>query len=140
MLRDSTIHPGPPVSSDFGSGRDWVQLTTTKGQVAAHLLSGRLEQDGIESTLDSSNPNPGAWLMPFGDPAAIVRILVRRSQLEWAQLVLRDIEGFAPERSAPSLPRGRSVGALLLIAVLLASLAMVELADSPACVLGLFCP
>lgn len=84
----------------------WTLLTTADGKVHAHLLCGRLRQDGIDAVLDDSNPSPGAWLMPFGDPSAPVRVLVATHQLEWAQLILNDAES-SSRRDVPAQPDSR---------------------------------
>jgi len=60
--------------------------------VVAHLIRGRLAQEGIEVVLDASNASPGAWLHPFGDPASPVKVFVRRTDLSAASLLLHEVE------------------------------------------------
>lgn len=86
------------VDESGGSGGEWALLTEAPGSVVAHLIAGRLADDSIESHLDTSNPSPGAWLQPFGDPLAPVKIYVRRFDLEKAVLVLSEIETTPPPR------------------------------------------
>ena len=60
--------------------------------MVAHLIRGRLAQEGIEVVLDASNASPGAWLHPFGDPASPVKVFVRRTDLSAASLLLHEVE------------------------------------------------
>lgn len=118
----------PPAEWDGGGGggQGWVLLTTARNHVVAHLIRGRLAEDAIDAVLDMSNPAVGAWLKPFGDPLAPVRIFVRRSDLDRASLVLHEVDHRPPGGEPPSRPRTRlvwwvmagSVGVVLLLEVL----------------------
>lgn len=83
--------PEPPAATE-GGGEGWVLLTEAPGSVVAHLIVGRLAHDSIESHLDTSNPSPGAWLYPFGNPLAPVKVYVRRTDLARALLILSQVE------------------------------------------------
>lgn len=99
----------------------WTLLVTASGKVTAHLLSGRLRQEGIDAILDESNPSPGAWLLPFGDPAAPVKILVPTHQLEWAQLILNEAET-SSRRDVPAHPARKLSVWWVLVAATVAAL------------------
>lgn len=91
-------HPGPP--EDFaggGGGEDWTLLTTAENSVVAHLIQGRLSEVGIACVLDHFDPSPGAWLKPFGDPLAPVKIYVRRSSLGQASILLHEVGHQPPD-------------------------------------------
>lgn len=89
--------PSPPTEEDGGGGGDWILLTTAENSVIAHLIEGRLLEEGISCVLDHFNPSPGAWLKPFGDPLAPVRIYVRRGSVGPASIVLHEIGHRAPD-------------------------------------------
>lgn len=130
---------GPPVEADEGGGGSgWVLLVTAPNEFTAHLVRGRLEEDSIEVHLDAFNPSPVAWMKPFGDPLAPVRVYVRRRDFSRASLLLHDTEVEVPP-TTPA-PRGRRrvvmTGAVLAIAALLAVL---EIVDFAPCVLRIFC-
>lgn len=99
VVEPTTGKPAPPpADEDEGGGGGWALLTEAAGSVVAHLIAGRLADDSIESMLDTSNPSPGAWLQPFGDPLAPVKVYVRRFDLEKALLVLSEIETNPPQK------------------------------------------
>lgn len=75
-------------------------LTTARNHLVAHLIRGRLAEESIEVLLDLSNPAIGAWMKPFGDPLAPVRIFVRRSDLDRATLVLHEVDHRPPNPDA----------------------------------------
>lgn len=110
-------------------------VTTAPNRIVAHIILGRLTEDGIEAMLDTTNLSPAAWMYPFGNPAAPVRVLVRSYELELARSLL----GVEPvEPTAP----GRSSVSPLLIAVTLAIvvlLVLVEIYGFAPCFLHLFC-
>ncbi|MGH2708627.1 MAG: hypothetical protein ACRDJK_10075, partial [Actinomycetota bacterium] len=120
-----------------GGGGDWTFLTTAGNQVEAHLIVGRLAEEGIESVLDSSNPAPGAWLHPFGNPLSPVRVFVRRRDLGRASLLLHEVDHRPPDPGDPGPPRARRLFWLVLAVVIL--LAVLEVLDFAPCVLRLFC-
>src|SRR5437870_13277704 len=111
-------HPRDP--REGGGGGEWALLTVARNHVVAHLIRGRLAQEGIEVVLDSSNTSPGAWLHPFGDPASPVRVFVRRSQLTEASLLLHEVDQV--EVAGRRLPvahagQGSWIGFRVLVAV-----------------------
>lgn len=101
-----------------------------------HLVAGRLGEEGIECLLDTSNPAPGAWLQPFGDPMAPVGVFVRRRDLTAASLLLHEVDHRPPDPTAAP-PRARRMFWLVLAIVLL--LAFLEVLDFAPCVLGVLC-
>lgn len=150
MGRGSTTRTRPPVqrtdagppglpSGDAGGGggEDWTLLTTAPNSIVAHLILGRLAAQEIEAVLDTSNPAPGAWLLPFGDQQAPVRVFVRRRDLAGAALVLHEVDHRPPDPNAsgPSSVR-LMVWAVVAIALLLAGL---EIIDFAPCVLRIVC-
>lgn len=97
--------PLPPEEPDFGGGgEEWVLLTTAQNSVVAYLIEGRLGEEGIPCVLDHFDPSPGAWLKPFGDPLAPVRVYVRRRYVAQASIVLHEI-GHQPPDPAYEGPR-----------------------------------
>lgn len=107
-------------------------LTTAPDQVVAHLIRGRLAEEAIESVLDTSNPSPGAWLKPFGDPMAPVRIFVRRGDFDRAALVLHEVDHRPPDPTAPGPRRLRLFWWLAFATTLM--LALLQLLASAPCV------
>src|SRR2546421_11993770 len=97
--------PRPRDPRDGGGGGEWALLTVARNHVVAHLIRGRLAQEGIEVVLDSSNASPGAWLHPFGDPASPVRVFVRRAQLTEASLLLHEVDQVS-EAASRRVPAG----------------------------------
>src|SRR2546430_13033953 len=97
--------PRPRDPRDGGGGGEWALLTVARNHVVAHLIRGRLAQEGIEVVLDASNASPGAWLHPFGDPASPVKVFVRRAQLTEASLLLHEVDQVS-EAAARRLPAG----------------------------------
>jgi hypothetical protein len=94
----------PPNSAELtrgGGGRGWVELVRATDDIEAHLLSGRLEEAGVETHTVKDRSAPGAWLYGGSNPWAPVVVLVRRLQLEEARLVLAEISfsGPAAERA-----------------------------------------
>lgn len=63
--------------------------------------------------LDTSNPALGAWMKPFGDPMAPVRIYVRRRDLDRATFVLHEVDHRAPDADAPASRGVRALWCLL---------------------------
>lgn len=129
----------PPTAPEGGGGGDrWVLLVVARDHITAHLISGRLHEDGIESRLDTSNPAPGAWLHPFGNPMAPVKVFVLERDLEWGRLIIGRPE---PERSAlsDSRPGFRLVLYLIITLAVAATLTVLEIVDFAPCRIGLFC-
>ena len=78
------------ITDDAGGGDGWVTLYRAKGDIEAHLLSGRLEAAGVETSF-LKDRRGAAWMHGGSDPAAPVDVMVRRLQLEDARLVLAEI-------------------------------------------------
>jgi hypothetical protein len=88
----TTLPPAPPARAGTGGGgSEWVELTEARGDIDAHLLTGRLNEAGVETRTVVDRGAPGAWLHGGSNPWAPVTILVRRRQLEDARLVLAEI-------------------------------------------------
>ena len=134
--------PGPPedITEESGGGNGWRYLVTAKDVITAHLLTGRLESEGMETAVDSSNPRPGAFLQPFGDPRAPVRVFVRAIDFETACLVLADV-GLSKGEELP--PRKTSIRTAVLIGLVLIptifTLIVLEIFDFAPCVLVRLC-
>lgn len=142
---DRTPHrPGldPP---QFGGGsNEWLLLVVAGNRVIAHLIGGLLSEGGIEFALDTSNPSPGAWLYPFGDPGAPVKVMVRRWDLALARALIdspRTTSAPGRERQGEQLIRATwiprlAVSFVVAIALLLA---FVEVVGFAPCFLRMFC-
>lgn len=129
--------PAPPERDrgGGGGGGDWTVLTTAGDRITAHLIEGRLEEEGVEVVLDTSNPAPGAWLYPFGDPRAPVRIYVRRRDFERASLLLHEIG----HRVADSAGAGNDRTLIWAMVGILAMIALIEVLDVARCFLAGTC-
>lgn len=111
----------PGIVSDGGGGGGWAWLVTTQGVIEAELVKGLLEAAGIVPVaLDTRDPSAGAWLFPFGDTNALVRVYVPRSLLEAARLALLETGYTLPEVPGPRVAPARGpwfwVTALVLVA------------------------
>jgi hypothetical protein len=84
--------PAPPVERGRGGGgSDWVELLTAPNEIDAHLLVGRLTEDGVATKTIVDRTTPGAWLFGASLPWAPVTVFVRRFQLDDARIVLAEI-------------------------------------------------
>ncbi len=84
--------PAPPLERGHGGGgSDWVELFTAANEIDAHLLVGRLTEDGVATRTLVDKTTPGAWLFGSSHPWAPVTVFVRRFQLEDARIVLAEI-------------------------------------------------
>jgi len=107
--RQDRVGSGPPPSqpeSLGGDGRGWVDLVSARNDIEAHLLTGRLNEAGIETSTLVDRGYPGAFLYGGHNPWAQVAILVRRMDLEAARLVLAEI-AFEGPPSPPPGPRDK---------------------------------
>jgi Putative prokaryotic signal transducing protein len=78
-----------------------VELARARDDIEAHLLTGRLNEAGIETKAVKDRFAPGAWLYGGSNPWAPVSVYVRRLQLEDARLVLVEISYQAPSTDEP---------------------------------------
>lgn len=138
----------PGSSSSEGSGGGWTLLTVAKNGVIAHLIGGRLNEESIEVAFDTSNSAPGAWLHPFGDPMAPVKVYVHRFDLEMARALIDEVEDAVTQGPPIEEPRpshkaiSAAIRPSLLLAVVVAitlMLAFVEIVGFVPCFLHLFC-
>lgn len=91
----------PPPDLETGGGYGWVQLFRARDDIDAHLVCGRLQQHGIETTTVKDHSS-GAWLYGGSNPWAPVAVLVRKVQLEDARIVLAEISlTISDSRPAP---------------------------------------
>lgn len=131
--------PAPPDAASGGGG-EWVLLATANDQVTAYLMQGRLQEEGIESVLDEFRPAPGAWMKPFGDPMAPVRVLVHQFDLSEASLLLHEVGHQPVDEDAPGPNKVRVLWGLTIGLVLVAAMMMlIETLAFVPCVLGIFC-
>ena len=132
----------PPVTqpgNGFGGG-DWVQLTTAQDEMVAHLIQGRLAEEGIECLMERPSGGAGSWLKPFGDPMAPVRLFVHRHDLSPASIVLHEVEHSPPDPSAPPGARLRLYWWMIMLTIMAVTVLMaLEILDFAPCVLGIFC-
>lgn len=107
----------PPSAQDdrSGGGSRWTELMKAANDIDAHLLVGRLMEEGIESRTVKDRSQPGAWLYGGANPWAPVTILVRAIDLESARIVLAEVafEGPAVEPERPPSPAARRRAATL---------------------------
>lgn len=146
--RVTTAGPDRPDQAlpEFGSGGgDWSLLVVAPNRVVAHLIGGLLTHVGIEFVLDTFNPSPGAWLLPFGDPAAPVKIMVRRFDLSAGRAIIDTTQSFNRERAMPPLagrrePRTWNPRLVLVVTfTIVLLLTVVEVVGFAPCFLRLFC-
>jgi hypothetical protein len=103
--------PVPPIlEEERGGGGDWIELVRVQDDIEAHLLTGRLEESGVETRLVKDRSAPGAWIYGGSNPWAPVAILVHRLQFEDARLVLAEVSLEGPDAvpaDPPSPPEVR---------------------------------
>lgn len=135
-------HLAPPqAESGAGRGRGgWRHLTTARDHFTAHLIEGLLSENGLESHLDTFDPAPGAFLKPFGDPMAPVRVFVRQGDFEEASLLLHEVGHVPPDPDAAPSPRLKWMWAFTIAVVLIAALlGLLEILGFAPCAIRLFC-
>jgi len=101
------LTPADPFPGGGGGGSAWTKLVQASDDIEAHLVTGRLTEAGIETQTVKDRSGPGQWLYNGSNPWAPVTVLVRRLQLEDAQLVLAEV-AFAAPSAEPEEPRPRS--------------------------------
>ncbi|MFN2594473.1 MAG: DUF2007 domain-containing protein [Actinomycetota bacterium] len=79
-----------------GGGSGWVMLVRASNDIDAHLLAGRLTQEGIEYRFVKDRSGPGAWLYGGSNPWAPVTVMVRKIEFEDARIVLAEASMQAP--------------------------------------------
>jgi Putative prokaryotic signal transducing protein len=144
--------PPPPIEAEFdgsGDGFGWVELARASDDIDAHLLTGRLNESGIETLMVKDRSALGSWMFIGGaNPWAPVSVMVRPLQLEDARVVLAEISWGAPAMDPqrnPARPRAWRTPVIwwataLGLGVLLSSLALAQAAQSfPACEALPFC-
>lgn len=103
------LPPTLPDIGETGGGSGWVKLTRARDDIDAHLLMGRLDAAGIESSGVRDISGPGAWMFGGANAGAPVTIMVKRLQYEDARLVLAEISLEGPSVEPPvAAPSGRS--------------------------------
>ncbi|HEX2241209.1 MAG TPA: DUF2007 domain-containing protein [Actinomycetota bacterium] len=97
--------PAPPLSVEDpgGGGSEWVVFARAANDIEAHLLTGVLNEAGIETYAVTDRSAPGAWLHGGSDPWAPVTVYVRRLQYEDGRIVLAEL-ALSDEAAVP-LPR-----------------------------------
>jgi hypothetical protein len=88
-----------------GGGSGWTKLVQAPNDIEAHLVTGRLNEVGIETQTLKDRSGP-VWLYNGSNPWAPVTVLVRRFKLEDAQLVLAEVAFSAPSAEREAVPRG----------------------------------
>lgn len=141
------LDPAPPAAPG-GGGAWWVELVRTGNDIEAHLLSGRLDEAGIDCRRLKDRGAPGAWLYGGSNPWAPVAVLVQRYRLEDARLVLAEISWSQPAVDPTSVggsPDSRPPALLwwaaaIALGLAFTSVALVRTADSlDSCDLPLVC-
>ncbi len=123
-----------------GGGDKWKELTVAKDHFTAHLIEGLLASVGIEVVLDETNLAPGAFLKPFGDALASVKVLVREPDFDAATLALAEVDHRPAVADARESPPVRRLWLLTLATVIVAAmLAFLEVVDFAPCAIGAFC-
>ena len=100
----SGADPVPPASERGGGGAGWVELARTRNDIEAHLLAGRLNEAGVETSCLKDRGAPGAWLHGGSNPWAPVTVFVKKMQLDDARLVLAEISWSQPSIDPISPP------------------------------------
>lgn len=101
--------PTTVLDEDWGGGSGWVTLIRASNDIDAHLLGGRLTEEGIEYQLVKDRSGPGAWLYGGSNPWAPVNVMVRKIQFEDARIVLAEASMQAPAADRPrTVSRRRS--------------------------------
>jgi hypothetical protein len=140
MGRPGVPFPPEPREERPGGGQDWLLLTTARNEFVGHMVQGVLNAQGIDCLVDGFNASPGAWLKPFGDPLAPVRVFVRRFDLESASLLLHEVDHQPADPDAPAGRRVRAMWLGTMLTVLAATAVLVlELVGRPVCLLGIYC-
>jgi hypothetical protein len=144
MPRHSTLAPNPPkpMVENGGGGSGWRLLTVAKDQYTAALIEGRLLQDEIETFLEATHSQHGAFLKPFGDPMAPVRLFVKDRDYETACLILHlcDTAQTAPATGGRLRVRGVGLPLFTIATVIVAAvLAFLEIFDFAPCAIRAFC-
>lgn len=121
-----TATPAPPVPLEdwHGGGSKWVVFERAANDIDAHLLTGVLNEAGIETYSVKDRSTPGAWLHGGSDPWAPVTVYVRKLQYEDGRIVLAELSlqhDSIAARAAHSVPH---TGRTTVIVWWLAALAL----------------
>lgn len=134
------LPPGGDEDEGGGRGSRWRLLTVASGHYQAALLEGRLAAEGVEVFLDHSNRSHGAFLKPFGDPMAPVRVYVHEFDFMRASMVLQEVDHHAPNPEAAGPEGVRRIWWFTIASVLAAVLlAFLEIFDFAPCAIKVFC-
>ncbi len=96
-MRAGVDVPLPPHDEidELGGGSGWVALARARDDIDAHLMTGRLNAAGVE-TSSVKEFGDGAWLHGGWDPRSPVTIMVKKLQFDDARLVMAEISFDAP--------------------------------------------
>ena len=126
--------PPPPLSVDDGPGGDsgWTPLVDAPNDIEAHLLIGRLAEEGIETRAIKDRKGP-AWMHGGSNPWAPVAIWVRTFQLHDSQVVLAELAFNGPDATRPEPTSRRSLivwwTAAIALGLLLTGIGLARSAD-----------
>ncbi|MFN2526583.1 MAG: DUF2007 domain-containing protein [Actinomycetota bacterium] len=118
---DAPVLPPLPIQDWDGGGSEWVVLGRAANDIEAHLMTGVLNEAGVETYMVKDRSTPGAWLHGGSDPWAPVTVYVRQLQYEDARIALAEV-ALEDEPASPTGERGsglRRVVAWWVIAILL---------------------
>lgn len=125
---------------DGGGGGGWRLLTVAKDVIVAHLIEGLLIEHGVESFLDATDASPGAFMKPFGDPLAPVKVYVHAGDFETASLALMEVDHQPTDLEAKPPKRLKVRWIMTIITIMaVALLLLLEIVGFAPCILKLFC-
>ena len=137
-MRVGIDRPAPPAPVEHGGDGSWVELTTARNDIDAHLLTGRLHDAGIETRTIVDRTAPGAWLYGGSNPWAPIGVFVRRFDLADARIVLAEVAYEMPSGGAshpPSEPRRASAlwwATAIALGIVLSALVLAQVVRLPA--------
>lgn len=102
--------PAPPLwlDDENGGGSEWVVFARTPNDIAAHLLTGFLNEAGIETQAVTDRSGPGAWLHGGSDPWAPVTVYVRKYQYEDGRILQAELALLDESSTPPPRPSAHS--------------------------------
>ena len=124
--------PPPSVENRAGGGSEWTPLVDAPNDIEAHLLVGRLAEEGIETRAIKDRKGP-AWMHGGSNPWAPVAICVRRFQLDDSRVVLAELAFNGPDATKPQPASRRAVAvwwtAAIALGLLLTGIGFARSAD-----------